>query len=131
MKQESSRYWHRKPGMEHSKEFLGDYSIKRTKDLLNMSRRQVRILTAFLTGHCRTKYHLKKMGIRTDDVCRICREEEETARHILCDCIGLGNLRRKIFYAWDGTATPEDIWNTNLKTLYLFLKDTQIVKNEY
>ena len=95
------------------------------------SRRQVRILTAFLTGHCKTKHHLKKIGVRTDELCRICSEEEETARHILCECSGLQDRRRRFFHVWDGTITPEDIWNTDLKTLYFFLKDIRIVKDEY
>ena len=131
MKEESSKYWHQKPGMMHSKEFIGDYSLKKTNNLVKMSRRQVRILTAFLTGHCKANYHLKKMGLRTDDLCRICKEEEETARHILCECKGLENRRRRILHAWNETVMPEDIWNLSLNKLYSFLKDIQIVKDEY
>ena len=39
LKEVSSKYWHEKPGMIHSKEFIGDYSVKRTRCLLKMSRR--------------------------------------------------------------------------------------------
>ena len=117
--------------MVHAKEFIGDYSMKRTREVMKLSRQQVRILIAFLTGHCRARYHLKKMGIGTDVICRMCGEEEETAKHILCDCSSLENRRHRTFDDRAGTVTSEYIWRQRLGTVYSFLKDIKIVKEEY
>ncbi|GBP11128.1 Retrovirus-related Pol polyprotein from type-1 retrotransposable element R1 4 [Eumeta japonica] len=36
--------------------------------------------------HCRLNYHLKKLKLVNNDSCRLCKEGQETAEHILCEC---------------------------------------------
>lgn len=40
-------------------------------------------------------YHINKIGILSDTTCRGCDLEPETARHFLCTCPALRNLRTR------------------------------------
>ena len=50
------------------------------------------MIVTFLTGHGKFNAHLKKMSVITDAKCKYC-EEEETARHIMCDCDAYSALK--------------------------------------
>ena len=72
-------YWAGLPGMEQSRVLIGGYEPMRTKDCLNLTKKNLRIIVGILTGHCRLNYHLGKLGISTDTACRCCEEEDETS----------------------------------------------------
>ncbi|XP_055842566.1 uncharacterized protein LOC129909517 [Episyrphus balteatus] len=91
----ANHYWTHTEGNRQAKKFIPNISHARTKQLLTLTRSQIRITTGFLTGHCSVKKHLKTMGITQDDTCRMCNEDEETAEHILCHCNCLINTRRR------------------------------------
>ena len=55
------------------------------------------MLTGFLTGHCRLRGHLKKLGIEENGMCRFCDEEVETPIHLLTDCRALFHKRKECF----------------------------------
>ena len=63
--------------------FLKNPSAKRAGELLNLSRKQLRILTGPLTGHCCLKGHL---------FCDRCKQASEMVSHVLCDCDSLATL---------------------------------------
>jgi hypothetical protein len=46
-----------------------------------------------ITGHCHLKGHLFKLGLTDDPICERCREEDESATHILCDCEAVAHAR--------------------------------------
>ena len=50
-----------------------------------------------ITGHCTLKHHLKRMGKTTDDTCKLCFEEKETAKHVLCECVAVARIRLRHF----------------------------------
>ena len=62
-----------------------------------MSKLELRRITVLLTGHCALRHHLKKMGKTTDDTCRLCFEEKETAKHVRCECVAVARIRLKHF----------------------------------
>jgi len=64
-----------------------------TKYALPLSRADLRILTGLLTGHADLNLHLTLMLIRTDAVCPLCQEDEETVLHLLAECSGLSAKR--------------------------------------
>lgn len=88
-------FWSETPGCRQAKSLLGPLNTKRSKSLLNLSRNKIRIITAFLTGHCGLNKHLKVMGLREDAECRFCKSSDETPLHLLLDCMALVNRRRK------------------------------------
>ncbi|CAH1118346.1 unnamed protein product [Phaedon cochleariae] len=90
-------YWSELPGLTHSKAFLPKPSEKITRQILEWSRSNLRILTGLLTGHCRLRYHLGRMGLNQQTDCRFCCVEDKTAEHILCSCSSLERLRFDTF----------------------------------
>ena len=71
------------------------FSAKSTNYLLNLSRRQLKIVTGLLTGHGRLNNHLHTIGIMPNPQCRKCQIQVETSEHVLCKCIALTALRNK------------------------------------
>lgn len=67
--------------LPRTKQFIKEQSLKFMKKLLSLNRRVIRIMV--------TTIGLAKEGV----LCRFCREEKETAPHILCFCEGLITLR--------------------------------------
>jgi len=65
--------------------------------LFKMSKRSLRSLTGFLSGHCRLTGHLKQIGLGKQGDCRFCGDEEETPEHLLCDCDAVSNIRTNLF----------------------------------
>ena len=128
---QASIYWNRQQIADHSRLFVPGLMNRRTRSLMNMSVRKVRVLVAFLTGHARVQKHLHRMGIRGSSICRICHEEEETAMHILCDCKGLASRRNTIFGCHLGLMQPTEFLDLDLDEIYRFLKGIRIVKEEY
>ena len=58
----------------------------KTVKLLNLGRSKLRVVSMFLTGHGVFKSRLKLFNIIDEDTCRFCKNDIETAEHILCDC---------------------------------------------
>ena len=83
---EHFKEWRKSEGQRQAKELNPDILSSRHKDLLKLNRNGLRRVIGLLTGHCTLKRHLNIMGISSDPLCRGCRLEEETSRHILCEC---------------------------------------------
>uniref|UniRef100_A0A224XSM0 ribonuclease H n=1 Tax=Panstrongylus lignarius TaxID=156445 RepID=A0A224XSM0_9HEMI len=81
-----SELWNSLPGLRQAKICLGNYNQKRSVACINLGKNKLRILTGFLTGHCRLRGHLTKLGLENDSTCRFCGEEGETPVHVLTDC---------------------------------------------
>ena len=80
---EKNKHFRTLPVNSMSRDFIR-YDDRRTRQLMNLNRNEVRIVTGLLTGHCRLKSHLYNMKLSNDASCRKCLDERETARHILC-----------------------------------------------
>jgi ribonuclease HI len=89
-----NQYWNSCEGLRHSKNFIRGIDSNRSKIILNYPRKNIRLIIGFLTGHYPLKARLKLMQLGTDDECRWCLEEKETAEHLLRECEALANLRR-------------------------------------
>jgi len=61
-----------------------------------MGKNRLRILTGLLTGHCRLRSHLYKLGIVSSGNCRYCDIEEESSEHIVATCAALSRRRCRI-----------------------------------
>ena len=119
MMQEAQRHWDGVKGCRQSGLFLPNYSARRTRGVLDLRRDKLRLVTGFLTGHCGLTRHLHRMGVVTDDACRLCYVEDETAEHILCGCDALACSRLRHF----GIAYPStgEVMTAPLGCLTCFL----------
>ncbi|KAJ8968955.1 hypothetical protein NQ317_013833 [Molorchus minor] len=80
---------------------------EKTKELLLMSRKQIKVVVGLLTGHCALKGHLHRMGLYNGDLkCRLCNRETETAQHVLSYCETLDRKRQDIY--GQPKLSPED-----------------------
>jgi hypothetical protein len=74
-------------GHRHGKLFISGPCRKRADNLLRLSRRQLKMVVAILTGHAPVRKHLHTMGLfEGDPTCRFCRKETDTVQHIICCC---------------------------------------------
>jgi hypothetical protein len=71
--------WKESPGHRHGKLFIRRPCKRRAEDLLKLSRHQLKMAVAILTGHIPVRMHLYIMGLFDGDpTCRFCRIETET-----------------------------------------------------
>ena len=79
--------WKDLPGHRNGELFIGKPCKKRADGLLKLSRHQLQMVVAILTGHAAVRRHLCIMGLFDGDPnCRFCRMETETVQHITCCC---------------------------------------------
>ena len=79
--------WKIAPGCRHGKLFIGRTCKKRADNLLKLSRHQLKMAVAILTGHAPVRGHLRIMGLFSGDPsCRFCKIKTETVQHITCCC---------------------------------------------
>jgi hypothetical protein len=73
-----------------------------------LSRHQLRMVVAILTGHTPVRTQLRTMGLFEDDpICRFCRQEAETVQHIICHCEA--TVRRQVNVFGDSVVEPKVI----------------------
>src|SRR5450759_390094 len=77
--------WNATDTCRQAKRFIRPSAVK-ARILLNLNKKDLRVITGLLTGHCPSRYHLNKIGKIHSTECRFCQFETETAEHILCNC---------------------------------------------
>ena len=103
----------------HAKKFIRP-SASKARAILNLNKRDLRVLTGLMTGHCPSRYHLNIIGKIQSSECRFCQIEIETAAHILCSCGALFNQRLSVF--GKGLLEPLEIWQSNPNRVLNFIK---------
>jgi len=118
--------WRDLPGHRHGKLFIGRPCKKRADDLLKLSRHQLKMVVAILTGYAPVRGHLYIMGLFDGDpTCRFCRMETETVQHIICCCEALARQRYNVFGKL--TVEPKDISTASVRDLCLFIRGTGLL----
>ena len=80
---EQWQQWCKATTYRQAKQLLRQANLSFTKYALWLSIADLRIVTGLLTGHADLNRHLTLMQIRTDTVCPLCQEDEETVLHLL------------------------------------------------
>lgn len=88
------QYWNGLVGLRQSKELITPY---KERDILDLSKQELRLLTGYLTGHNCLRYHLHKIGCAENSLCRLCATDAETSMHLLSKCEALSRFRYQIF----------------------------------
>jgi hypothetical protein len=118
--------WRDLPGHRHGKLFTGRPCKKKADDLLKLSRHQLKMVVAILTGHVPVRRHLYIMGLfNVDTTCRFCRMETETVQHIICCCKVLARQRYNAFAKL--IAEPKVISTASVRDLCLFRRGTVLL----
>jgi hypothetical protein len=102
--------WRGLTGHRHGKLFISGPCRKRAANLLKLSRHQLKMVVAILTGHAPVRTHLRTMGLfEGDPTCRFCMKEAETVQHIICCCEALACQRFNDF--WSLVVEPTDMYS--------------------
>jgi hypothetical protein len=119
--------WRDLPGHWQGEFFIGRPCKKRADDLLKLSRHQLKMVVAILTGHATVRRHLHIVGLfEGDPTCRFYRKK--TVQHIICCCEALTRQRYNVF--GNPFVEPKDISTTSVRDLCLFIRYTWLL-NRY
>jgi hypothetical protein len=115
--------WRNLTGHRHGKLFISGPCIKRASNLLKLSRWQLKMVVAILTGHAPVRKHLHTMHLfEGDPTCRFCGKETETVQHIICCCEALARQRYNVFGSLE--VEPTDIRTASVRDLCLLTRGT-------
>jgi hypothetical protein len=114
------------PGHKHGKLFISGPCKKRAEDLLKLSRHQLRMVVAILTGHAPVRTHLRTTGLfEGDPACRFCGQEPETVQHIICCCEAMACRRLNVF--GDSAVEPKVIRVVTVRDLCFFIRGIKLL----
>ena len=83
----------------YRKNFLPYPDRNKSKQILNLSRGQMRRLLELITGQSNLNYVQSKIYPEyVSPLCRFCEEEDETFAHLLNECPSFNSYRRDILY---------------------------------
>ena len=126
IKNQHDALWKNVSGLRQSKMFILQVGQKNLKNILKLNRKDLRVIVGLYTGHCQLRRHLKIIGVINENPeCRLCKQEPETAYHILCECTALARLRMEIF----GVGFPEpNFYSTcSLRETLQFAEKTELL----
>lgn len=115
--------WRLLTGLRQAKLFIRPHP-NLTKQLLELNRRELKMVTSFLTGHGPFGYQLNKTGQVDNDTCRFCDLDIETAEHVLCNCAALARTRYK--YTGRVNLNPQDVQKMSPFVIAQFAKSINI-----
>jgi ribonuclease HI len=118
------RIWTDKEGLEHSKLMINCHRKERFSRLLELNRRNLRVIIGIISGHCCLKKFLYRIGKVGDNMCRFCEGYEEDMKHVLTECLELRETRRRTL----GSEFPDnrELKSIEIKKLLKFAKETGI-----
>jgi ribonuclease HI len=118
--------WRRCQEGAHTKAFLEIPNAKFSKELMRVSRNEIRVVTGLITGHGHLNYHMDKLRLRVGPNCRFCTSEPETTIHLLSSCpsLTLIQIRYKIF--GKGLLNQHDLKAISVKNLLRFARESGI-----
>ena len=119
---ESLKNWNSiKTKYNHSNKLILGYDESLTKEILNLNREKIRIITGMLTGHGCLKNYLFRIGKVDNDRCGWCNLKQETMEHILFECTALESERKNLL-GNNFIQIPQS--NINIKKLIEFATET-------
>lgn len=72
----------------------------KTNSLLLLNRMPIHRIIAIVTGHYPLGRHVERLGLSSNDNCRICGSEEETVFHPMYQCNALVSRRRRFLISF-------------------------------
>jgi RNase H len=85
--QASENWWNaHKSSTKHACLFIKGYEPVKAKWLLNLKKRDLRVMTGILTGRSLLKNYLYAIGKSEDSLCEWCLEDDESILHLFSEC---------------------------------------------
>ncbi|CAF4872602.1 unnamed protein product [Pieris macdunnoughi] len=88
--------WSSSVDCRQSKLVLPVTNTRMTKQLLNLTRNNLKIMIGTITGHCLLNKHLYVLGATDSPMCRGCFNAEETVTHVVLECEAVAKQRTEI-----------------------------------
>lgn len=102
--------WQSYPGLRQAKKLVLGPSNALSSSLLKLDRRGIRKVVALISEHGHFRKHLCKVGLyKEEPTCRICKQDEETASHVLFDCPALERKRHTLSISREDLGKEADI----------------------
>ena len=120
---EQNRLWQITPGCRQAKMLIKQSKANLSQFALKLCKRDLRILVGLLTGHVNLNRHLAVMKIKSDALCPLCGEDEETSFHFLAQCNATMMLRRGFFGA--PLVNPDELSVVHWSALLGFAKTSK------
>lgn len=91
----STKRWNLLNTCKVSRKMWPNYDSKRTRELISLTRPDIKTITGIITGHCLIGTHALKLGLTDNDNCKQCgfSNTKETIEHLLCHCPAVTNAR--------------------------------------
>jgi hypothetical protein len=89
--------WNINQGNLNTKLFIDKYNPKVQKWLMSRSRKELKVLTEIISGHCKLNFHLYKIGKVNNPSCTFCNTEVESVTHYICVCSQYSGTRKDAF----------------------------------
>ena len=100
--------------------------LKKSIQLLRLSRNSLSRIAQFLTGHNKLKRHKNiQSGINDPHSCRFCLEEEESSFHVIAECPATQSIRTRVFELPIPTNLP-DPPDWTVSQVLKFLKESTV-----
>ncbi|KAJ2939962.1 hypothetical protein O0L34_g6668 [Tuta absoluta] len=122
IKNESNKRWKELQTCRQSKLFIKSMDPKRTRNFLQLSRKNTRLIIGLLTGHCDLNKHLYTMKLKDDPSCPECGQEESSF-HYLAECPSYSLPRWE--YLGNDKLEERDLTNISLKDVLHFCRATR------
>jgi len=94
---ETQTRWPDLKSCRQAKETIDGLNHQRTKEMLRLPRKLLRLTVGVYTGHNCQNRHLSVLGLINSPECGNCNEADETALHYLCYCSHYGAVRTRIY----------------------------------
>ncbi|CRK95004.1 CLUMA_CG008490, isoform A [Clunio marinus] len=112
-------------GLRHSKLMMKEPNPQRASFLLNLNRKDLRVMLGTLTGHCCLYKHLNSMQKTNLINCRYCKGMfEETMQHVIASCDAHSRVRLRTLN--HTVINAEELAEVDLENLLLFMRRTGI-----
>ena len=102
-------HWSNLDTCRQAREALPTINPGLSRRLLNLQRRQLRLIIGAATGHTSFNKHLLSLGVTDSALCRACMGAEETAAHVILECPGVATYRAQ--YLGTPGSLPEVVGN--------------------
>ncbi|XP_020298245.1 uncharacterized protein LOC109862582 [Pseudomyrmex gracilis] len=112
LKQEHQDSWRKLKSCRQARLLMSHPSSSRAKELLSMDRNRLKLSIGLLTGHWAFRAHLYNVEFADKTNCRLCGEEKEDNKHILCRCQSL--VLKKFRSLGCMFVEPEDLKNITI-----------------
>jgi hypothetical protein len=120
------KQWESTTGLKQAKGLISGPSARRTKDLLNLNRDQLRWIVGLFRGRCHLKGHLFILGLTNDPTCERCLEKDESVTHVLCDCETIAYLRFR--HLGQFFTEPNYFYDSRISEVLHFIRSVGLIK---